>query len=106
MTTKKTSTAMRVALTRAATNTTTGCRGWVSSPAGTALALQERGLTSWGRLTDAGYAEIGYPTLAATAPTLVRCVDAEGAYEEHVPGWDKDTFARKCKRCSAVLDDN
>lgn len=106
MATKKVSAAMRHALRVAADRTTRGFKGAVIANIGTALALQERGLVSYDRLTDAGYAEAGRPTLADTDPGAVQCRDDEGSYEEHAPKWDQYDFRRYCRRCDAELPDD
>lgn len=90
-------------LVRGALCDTPGYRGSVSGPTGTTLALQTRGLTSWGALTDLGYAACGLPTMAEEHPEWVACTDDQGSYEKHVGTYDKESFVRFCKRCKTEL---
>lgn len=93
-------------LVRGALSDLQGFRGYVSGPTGTTLALQNRKLTSYGRVTDLGYRACGLPTMAEEHPEWVQCTDAEGSYEMHAPKWDDETFVRSCKRCGSEVTDN
>lgn len=72
----------------------------VGTPAGTAVALKQRELTSWDAVTDLGYAVMDHPTLAEEKPEKAICWDVKGAYAEHSFRWDADQNARLCRRCS------
>lgn len=93
-------------LVRGALRDTQGFRGYVNGPSGTLLAIQTRGLTSHGAVTDLGYRACGLPTMAEEHPEWVSCKDDEGSYEEHVTRYNEETFVRECKRCGAEVEDN
>lgn len=93
-------------LVRGALSDLQGFRGWVTGPAGTEVALLKRGLTSWGAVTDLGYAACGLPTMAEEHPEWVGCTDAQGSYERHAPKYNEETFVRECKRCGDEVADN
>lgn len=93
-------------LVRGALSDLQGFRGWVTGPAGTEVALLKRGLTSWGAVTDLGYAACGLPTMAEEHPEWVGCTDDQGSYERHAPKYNEETFVRECKRCGHEVADN
>lgn len=97
--------AMMRTLVRGALSELEGYRGHVNGPTGTTLALQTRGLTSLGDVTDLGYAACGLPTMAEENPEWVVCKDDAGSYAQHRSRYNPETFVRECKRCGAEIDD-
>lgn len=95
--------AMLRPIIRAAVDDLPGFRGYVTAPAGTELAIQKRGLTSYGYLTDLGYKVAEQPTFAEQWPDAVTCKDETGSYEKHAPRYNDETFVRECKRCGAEV---
>jgi hypothetical protein len=71
-----------------------------ATPAGTALAMKTRRLTSWGHVTTLGRQVMDYAPLEADK---VVCTDNEGSYTEHA--WKSTDEGWECRRCSETTED-
>lgn len=91
--------AMIRALVSGALSDHRGLEGRISAPTGTMVALQTRGLASWGYITDLGAKIIDQPTTRDNAVGFIVCEDETGGYVNH-------TGHPECKRCGKARDDS
>jgi hypothetical protein len=66
-----------------------------NTPTGTVVAMQTRGLVSWGNVTDLGRAVMDFAELEADK---VECKDDAGSYTSHT------SHRSGCRRCGADFD--
>lgn len=89
--------AMIKSLSRGIVNDLPGYEGAIGGPTGTVVAVQERKLASWGRITDLGCQVMNQPPTAELWGDRVVCKNEEGSFTTH-------TGHGECRRCGAERD--